>query len=100
MIVSYSFNPQKLLAPFAAFGVMLVMILATAFHLMRGEYNYVPITAAFIAYGPLFVRPIAPSSISIFRVLKGLVVLGALVLVDFAPVWYKLTHKGVASWPN
>ncbi len=42
--------------------------------------------AAFIAYGRLFVRPIAPASIGAFRVLKGLAVLGALVLVDFAPV--------------
>jgi hypothetical protein len=31
-------------------------------------------------------------SISTFRVLKGLAVLGALVFVDFAPVWYRLTH--------
>ena len=37
-------------------------------------------------------RPIAPASISAFRVLEGLAVLGALVLVDFAPVWYRLTH--------
>jgi hypothetical protein len=48
--------------------------------------------AAFIAYGRLFVRPIAPASISASAYLKGLVVLGALVLVDFAPLWYKLTH--------
>jgi len=46
---------------------------------------------AFIAYGRLFVRPIAPS-VSTFRVLKGLAVLGALVLVGFVPVWYQLTH--------
>jgi hypothetical protein len=26
------------------------------------------------------------------KAVKGLAVLGALVLVDFAPVWYKLTH--------
>jgi hypothetical protein len=54
--------------------------------------------AAFIAYGRLFVRPIAPASISTFRVLKGLAVLGALVLVDFAPVWYKLTHTHQLSF--
>ena len=48
--------------------------------------------AAFIAYGRLFVRPIAPASISSFRVLKGLAVHGVLVFVDFAPVWYKFTH--------
>jgi uncharacterized membrane protein YphA (DoxX/SURF4 family) len=86
------------LTPFAAFGLTLVMILAALFHIVRGEYNYVPINlvlggvAAFIAYGRLFVRPIAPASISTFRVLKGLAVLCALLLVDFAPAWYKLTH--------
>jgi hypothetical protein len=36
--------------------------------------------AAFIAYGRLFVRRIAPASISTFRALQGIVVLGALVL--------------------
>jgi hypothetical protein len=78
--------------------VPLVMILAAVFHIVRGEYNFVPINlvlggvAAFIAYGRLFVRPIAPASISTFRVLKGLAVIGALVLVVFAPVWHKLTH--------
>jgi uncharacterized membrane protein YphA (DoxX/SURF4 family) len=86
------------LTPFGAFGLTLVMLLAAVFHIVRGEYNFVPINlvlggiAAFIAYGRLFVRPIAPASISTFHVLKGLAVLGALVLVDFAPVWYKLTH--------
>jgi hypothetical protein len=86
------------LTPFAAIGLTLVMILAAVFHIVRGEYNFVAINlvlggvAAFIAYGRLFVRPIAPGSISTFRVLKGLAVLGALVLVSSAPVWYKMTH--------
>ena len=86
------------LTPFAAIGLTLVMILAAVFHIVRGEYNFVLINvvlggvAALIAYGRLLVRPIAPASIGAFRVLKGLAVLGALVLVDFAPVWYRLTH--------
>jgi len=86
------------LTPFAAIGLTLVMILAAVFHIVRGEYNFVLLNvvlggvAAFIAYGRLFVRPVAPASIGAFRVLKGLAVLGALVLVDFAPVWYRLTH--------
>jgi DoxX-like family len=86
------------LTPFGAFGLTLVMLLAAVFHIVQGMYNFVPINlvlggiAAFIAHGRLFVRLIAPASISTFRVLKGLAVLGALVLVDFAPVWYKLTH--------
>jgi hypothetical protein len=31
------------LTPFAAFGLTLVMILAAVFHIVRGEYNFVPI---------------------------------------------------------
>jgi len=86
------------LTPFAAIGLTLVMILAAVFHIVRSEHNFVLINvvlggvAAFIAYGRLFVRPIVPASIGAFRVLKGLAVLGALALVDFAPVWYRLTH--------
>jgi hypothetical protein len=74
------------------------MILAAVFHIVRGEYNFLPVNlvlggvAAFIAYGRLFVRPIAPASISSFRLLKGLAVAGVLVLVGFAPAWYRLTH--------
>jgi len=65
------------LTPFAAFGLTLVMILAAVFHIVRGEYNFLPTNlvlgevAAFIAYGRLFVRPIAPASISTFRVTDG-----------------------------
>jgi uncharacterized membrane protein YphA (DoxX/SURF4 family) len=86
------------LTPIAAIGLTLTMIFAAVFHIARGEYNFLLINvvlgavSAFIAYGRLFVRPIAPASISTLRVLKGLAVLGALVLVDFAPVWYRLTH--------
>jgi len=86
------------LTPIAAIGLTLVMILAGFFHIVRGEYSFLLINVvlggvtAFIAYERLFVRPIAPASISSFRVLAGLVVFGALVLVDFAPVWYRLTH--------
>jgi hypothetical protein len=86
------------LTPFASLGLTLVMILAAIFHVVRGEYNFVLVNvvlggvAAFIAYGRLFARPIAPASISTLRVLKGLAVFGALVLVGFAPAWYRLTH--------
>jgi hypothetical protein len=50
------------LTPFAAFGLTPVMILAAVFHIVRGEYNFVPINlvlggvASFIALGRLFVR--------------------------------------------
>ena len=86
------------LTPHAAFGLTLVMILAAVFHVVRGEYNFVPINlvlgavAAFIAYGRLLRRPVVPAPVNGFRILSGLAVLGALLLVDFAPVWYRLTH--------
>jgi hypothetical protein len=86
------------LTPLAAFGLTLVMILAAIFHVVRGEYIFLPTNlvlggvAAFIGYERLFVRPIAPASTNSFRILKGLAVLAALVLVGLAPAWYKLTH--------
>lgn len=86
------------LTPFAAFGLTLVMILAAAFHIVRGEYNFLPINlllggvAAFTAYGRWLVAPIAPASISIFRALKGVAVLGVLLLVNLAPLWHRMTH--------
>ena len=86
------------LTPFAAFGLTLVMILAAAFHIVRGEYNFLPINlllggvAAFTAYGRWLVAPIAPASISTFRVIKGLAVLGVLFVVNFAPLWHRMTH--------
>lgn len=87
------------LTPFAAIGLALVMILAAAFHIVRSEYSFfLPLNlvlaggAAFIAYGRLMARPIAAASISTLRLLTGIAVLGALVLVGYAPVWYQLTH--------
>lgn len=61
---------QPKLTPFAAFDLTLVMILAAVLYIVRDKYNDVPINlvlggvAAFIAYGRMFVRPIAPASIS------------------------------------
>ena len=86
------------LTPFAGLGLALVMMLAGVFHIARGEYIFVPVNlvlggvAAFIAYGRLSVRPIAPGSLSTWRALEALAVLAALVLVDVAPVWYRLTR--------
>ena len=87
------------LTPFAAVGLTLVMFLAAIFHIRRGEYSFfLPINlvlgggAAFIAYGRLMARPIAASSINTLRMLTGLAVFGALVLVGFAPIWFQLTH--------
>lgn len=87
------------LTPFAAIGLTLVMILAAAFHIVRGEVSFfVPMNlvigggVAFIAYGRLIARPIAASSIGTLRILAGLAVLGALVFVGYAPISYQLTH--------
>jgi DoxX-like family len=87
------------LTPFAAIGLTLVMILAAAFHIVRGELSFfVPMNlvlgggVAFIAYGRLMARPIAASSISTLRMVAGLGVLAALVLVGYAPISYQLTH--------
>src|SRR5215472_18887450 len=66
------------LIAFAGFGLTLVMILAAAFHIARGEYAFLIVNvvlggvAAFIGYGRLLVKPIAPASISAGGVLKGL----------------------------
>src|SRR5271154_4447043 len=63
------------LTPFAAIGLTAIMILAAVFHIVRGESSFfVPVNlllggvAAFIAYGRLMVRPIAPGPISAFRI--------------------------------
>jgi len=87
------------LTPFAAIGLTLVMILAAIFHIVRGEYSFfLPVNlvlggvAAFIAYGRLMAMPIAALPISTFRLVTGIAGPGVLLLVDFAPVWYKLAH--------
>jgi uncharacterized membrane protein YphA (DoxX/SURF4 family) len=86
------------LTPFAALGLTLVMALAAVFHIARGEYTFVPINlvlggvATFIAYGRLSLRPIAPGSLSTWRAVEAVTVLAALVLVDAAPVLYRLTR--------
>ncbi len=87
------------LTPFAAIGLTLVMILAAAFHIVRAELSFfLPINLVlgagtlFIAYGRLRARPIAAAAISTLRMLTGLAVLGALVLVGYIPIWYQMTH--------
>jgi hypothetical protein len=54
------------LTPLAAAGITLVMVLATGFHVMRGEIQALPVTivlgglAAFVAWGRNGRAPIAP----------------------------------------
>ena len=79
------------------------MLLAALFHMARDEYHFVPINlalawvAAFIAHGRWVAKPIAPASSNAVRVLTGIAVLFALVLVDIAPVRYKMTLIREAS---
>jgi uncharacterized membrane protein YphA (DoxX/SURF4 family) len=81
---------KPMLTPLAASGLALVMILAAAFHIVRGEYGFLVLNlvlagvAAYIAYQRAFTRPVAPASVNTLLVLKGSVVLLALLLVDFA----------------
>jgi len=87
------------LTPFAGIGLTLVMILAAIFHIVRGEFSFfLPMNlvlaagVALIPYGRLIIRPIAAEAITTLRILAGLAVLGALVLVGYAPIWYQVTH--------
>ena len=54
------------LTPLAAAGLVLIMLLAAAFHLSRGEFSFVPVNivigalAAFVAWGRFKKAPIAP----------------------------------------
>jgi hypothetical protein len=91
------FKPK--LTPFAAIGLTLIMIFAAIFHMVRGEYSFfLPVNlvvggvAAFIAYGRLILRPVAPAPIGTFRLITGIAVLGAMVFAGFVPVWYQLAH--------
>lgn len=86
------------LTPIAAAGLAVIMILASGFHIARGEYAFfLPINlvlggvAAFIAAGR-FARPIAPAPADAFRVLTGMALLVTLAFAGFAPVWYQTTH--------
>jgi uncharacterized membrane protein YphA (DoxX/SURF4 family) len=88
------------LTPFAAIGLTLIMFLAAIFHMVRGEFSFfLPMNlvlggvAACIAYGRLVAMPIAHRSISTFRLVAGIAVLGVLVLAGFAPIWYQVTHS-------
>jgi putative oxidoreductase len=54
------------LTPLAAVGLLTVMVLATGFHVTRGEWHSVPVTvglgtlAAFVAWGRFKKAPISP----------------------------------------
>lgn len=88
------------LTSFAALGLTLVMILAAGFHIMRGEYAaFLPFNillagiSAFIAYGRLVLKPVAPVPVSAVRTVMGFAVLGALVFAGSAPVWQMMARS-------
>jgi hypothetical protein len=94
------------LTSFAAFGLTLVMILAAVFHTVRGEYHFLPVNlmlggvAASNVYGPLFVMPIALTSIGTFGLLEGLAVLGVLVFVDYGPLLAQVDTRSRVTLQN
>ncbi len=86
------------LAPIAAAGLAVIMLLAVGFHIARGEAAFfVPLNmvlaavAAFIAYARWTV-PLQPAPVRALRIVSGLAVFVALVFAGFAPVLYQSTH--------
>lgn len=86
------------LVPLAAAGLALTMVLAAAFHVVRGEFGLVPANlvlgavAAFIAVGRARQRPMAPAPLTTRRLLASAAVLGVMVLTTIVPTWYSMTH--------
>ncbi|MBB4704638.1 DoxX family protein [Sphaerisporangium siamense] len=86
------------LTPLAAAGLALTMILATGFHLIRGEYGLIPANlvlggvAAFITVGRWTLRPTSAATLTTPRLLKSLAALAVIALLTFAPTWYTMTH--------
>jgi len=97
LIVPAMTRVEPKLTPIAAAGLTLIMILAAAFHIARGEASFfVPLNlvlggaAALIAYGR-FAMPIAPAPLpaGTLRILIGTAVLGVLICAGFGPVFYQ-----------
>jgi hypothetical protein len=86
------------LAPLAAAGLALSMVLAAGFHVIRGEYALVPVNlvlggvAAGIAAGRSNLRPVAAAPLTTPRLLASVGVLAVMALLVFAPTWYTMTH--------
>ncbi|MFC7534002.1 DoxX family protein [Actinoplanes sp. GCM10030250] len=86
------------LTPLAAAGLTVTMVLATCFHLLRGEYALVPVNlvlggvAAFIAVGRSRRRPITAAPLTRRRALTALAVLLVVVLTMIVPTWYSMTN--------
>jgi uncharacterized membrane protein YphA (DoxX/SURF4 family) len=65
LILPAALRIRPVLTPIAALGLLVIMVLAAAFHLMRGEGSAIPVNvvlgglAAFVAWGRLRKAPIA-----------------------------------------
>lgn len=86
------------LTPLAAGGLTLTMILAAAFHLVRGEFSLIPANLVLAGVGAIIAggrsslwsaesAPVTPA-----RILRSSAVLGVLSVAVFAPTWYAMTH--------
>lgn len=68
LILPAALRIQPKLTPLAAAGIVLIMVLASGFHALRGEFASVPVNlvlggmAAFVAWGRLKKAPIEPRS--------------------------------------
>ncbi|MCP2323231.1 putative membrane protein YphA (DoxX/SURF4 family) [Hamadaea flava] len=86
------------LTPLAAAGLTLTMILAGAFHVVRGEFELLPYNivlgavAAVIAVGRWTKRPIPPAPLTRGRLVLSVVVVALVVLLVFGPTWYSMTR--------
>ena len=86
------------LTSFAGAGLTLTMIVAAIFHMVRGEYTFLPINlflaagAAFIAVVRWPAQPAQGTRLTSPRWLRGVTVLTAVFLLDTAPVWVKWAH--------
>jgi hypothetical protein len=86
------------LTPLAGAGLALTMLLAAAFHVVRGEYALVPanlvlgLVSAFLAAGRSRLRPVASGTLTTRRALTAAAVLVVMVALVFVPTWYTMTH--------
>jgi len=78
------------LTPAAAVGLTTVMILASGFHLMRGEFGFTALTVilaailALIAYGRFVWKPIQEEAMTGKAVLNGVAVIAVALLLCYA----------------
>ncbi|NUT38207.1 MAG: DoxX family protein [Hamadaea sp.] len=84
------------LTPLASAGLALTMVFASAFHLVRGEYELMPATVVlgavtgFVAVGRWRRRPIASAALTRSGAIKALAVMAAMILLVFAPTWVSM----------